>query len=136
SLADNTGDFYDGVGRLLGPRLLLDGLLTLGAYAVLFAGAALLAMSLGIEVTAVEAGLLLGLANLVALVPVTVAGVGTRDAVFVLAFPALGLTEAQALAFSALVLAAFFLGTGLFCFPFFAADRFPAAEHPVTGSGD
>ncbi len=125
SLADNTGDFYNGVGRLLGPRLLLDGLLTLGAYAVLFAGAALLAMSLGIDVSPLEAGLLLGLANLVALVPVTVAGVGTRDAIFVLAFPELGLAEAQALAFSALVLAVFYLGVGLVGFASFAADRPP-----------
>jgi hypothetical protein len=134
-LADSADDFYDGIHHLLGPRLLLDGLLTLAAYAVLFAGAALLAASLGIDVTPLEAGLLLGLANLVALVPVTVAGVGTRDAVFVLAFPALGLPESQALAFSALVLAVFFLGAGLTGFAFFAADRPPAAKRPATQRG-
>jgi hypothetical protein len=135
TLGGSATDFYDGIARLLGPRLLLDGLLTLGAYALLFAGAALLASSLGLDLGVIEAGLLLGLANLVALVPVTVAGVGTRDAVFVLTFPLLGLPEAQALAFSALILAVFYLGTGLWGFPFFAADRPPAATDAAPGPG-
>jgi len=128
SLADGAAEFYDGVHRLLGPRLLLDGLLTAAAYAALFAAAALLAAALDIRLAPLEAGLLLGLANLVALIPVTVAGVGTRDAALVLAFAAIDLPQAQALAFSALVLAVFHLGTGLAGFAFFAADRPPRTE--------
>jgi glycosyltransferase 2 family protein len=129
-LADSTEEFYDGIETLLSPWLLAGALMTAAAYAVFFLAAHLLALSVGIDISPVDTALAVGLANLVSLVPITVAGVGTRDAIFVLAFASLGLTEHGALAFSALVLAVFYLLNGLAGFAFFLTDPPPSEPDP------
>ncbi|MCP4678326.1 MAG: flippase-like domain-containing protein [Deltaproteobacteria bacterium] len=121
-LSDGVEDFFSGVEKLLSWRLGLSVLLTLVAYAFFFYAGYLLVKSLGIPIGLTDTTLVLGLANLLSLVPITVAGVGTRDAVFIFAFSSLALAEAQALGFSALVLAVFYLGSGLLglgCFVFY-----------------
>ncbi|MFO8072511.1 MAG: lysylphosphatidylglycerol synthase transmembrane domain-containing protein [Polyangia bacterium] len=135
-LADSTEEFYDGVETLLSAWLLIGALTTAAAYATFFLAAHLLALSVGIDIAPADTALTVGLANLASLVPITVAGVGTRDAIFVLAFASLGLAEAQALAFSALVLAVFYLLNGLVGFAFFLADPPPPPETTAPDTGD
>lgn len=125
-LADGAEDFFAGLEQLISPRLVIGIVLTALAYLGVFYSGFLAARALEIPVDYLDAGLTVGLANLLALIPITVAGVGTREAVFILAFGALGLAEAQALGYSALVLAVFYLGVGLFGLACFAAYRPPA----------
>jgi len=127
-LSDGVDDFFSGVEKLLSWRLVLSVLLTLVAYVFFFYAGLLLVRSLGIPIDFMNTTLILGLANLLSLVPVTVAGVGTRDAVFIFTFASLALTEAQALGFSALVLAVFYLGSGLLGLGCFFVYRSPETD--------
>ncbi|MCP4601787.1 MAG: flippase-like domain-containing protein [Proteobacteria bacterium] len=122
-LSDGTEDFFDGLGQMLSWRLIPWGIVTIIAFSFFFWAGHLIASSLGIHIDFIDAALVLGLANLLSLIPITVAGVGTRDAVFVFAFATLALTKAQALAFSALVLAVFILGGGAIGFLCFLIDK-------------
>ncbi len=126
-LVDGVDDFFRGLEKMLGWRLLVWGGLTIAAYVFFFGAAQMIAISLGIPIRFTDTVLVLGLANLLSLIPITVAGVGTRDAVFIFTFAFLALSEAQALAFSALVLAVFYLGGGAIGFLCFLADR-PAID--------
>ncbi len=122
-LSEGADDFFAGLESMLSIRLVWWGLLTVAAYLLFFWSGYLIATSLGIEIGMVDAALTLGLANLLSLVPITVAGVGTRDAVFVFAFAFLALTPTHALAFSALVLLVFYIGGGAMGFACFLVDR-------------
>ena len=119
---DGANGFIGGTEELLSLRSLTAGVvLTVVAYVFVFWSGYLLTRSLSIDIGFLDAALVLGLANLLSLIPITVAGVGTRDAVFVFVFGVLGIVQAQALAFSALVLANFYLGVGIVGLVFFYA---------------
>ena len=131
SLVEHDVDiFYEEMKRLLPVNVVWNVLMTSLASLFAFAGAVLMARSLGIETDAVEIALLFSLCNLVSLLPITVAGAGTRDAVLVVGFASLGLARSQAVAFSSLILSIYFVATGLVCFLFFLADR--PAEKATT----
>jgi uncharacterized protein (TIRG00374 family) len=133
--AEGAHDFIEGIEALLSPRSLIVAVgFTVVAYVGIFGLGYLLTLSLDIGIGFVDAALVLGLANLLSLVPITVAGVGTRDAVFVFVFGILGYSQAQALAFSALVLAVFFLGAGLVGLCCFLADS-PAGNSLTSREG-
>ncbi len=84
--------------------LLRAGLLTVGSFAVSVSRVWLLAAALGAPLGPLEVSGFVGLTTAAALVPVTVGGVGTRDAVAALAFTQLGLLPAQGIAVSLLIL--------------------------------
>jgi uncharacterized protein (TIRG00374 family) len=84
--------------------LLYAGLLTLASFTVSIFRVWLLAEALGIALNPLEVSGYVGLTTAAALVPVTVGGVGTRDAISVLALSQLGFVVSQGLALSALIL--------------------------------
>ena len=97
-----------GAARTLGGRsrkaLLFALLYTLCAFCMLATQAYFLTRGLGLSLGWVEVFLILGLANLVAGLPLSVAGVGTRDAVFVLLLAARGIPAESAVALGAGIL--------------------------------
>lgn len=105
--------FIVGVERIPPQRWLVSSLATAVAYLLLATSGYLATQSLHIPIGFLDAALALGAGNLLSLLPITIAGIGTRDAVFVLVFGVLGLTDTQALAYSALILLIFYLGPGL-----------------------
>lgn len=84
--------------------LLYAGLLTGASFATSIFRVWLLAGALGIWLGPLQVSGFVGLTTAAALVPVTVGGLGTRDAVAALAFTQLGLDPAQGIAVSALIL--------------------------------
>jgi len=80
------------------------GLLTVASFATSIFRVWLLAAALGVWLGPLEVSGFVGLTTAAALVPVTVGGVGTRDAVAALAFTQLGLSAAQGIAVSLLIL--------------------------------
>jgi hypothetical protein len=122
-LSDGTEDFYLGMERMISPKFISWFFLTLAAYTLFFLSAYVLSKSLQIPIGFIDVTLVFGLANLLSLIPVTVAGVGTRDAIFVYAFAMLSLMEAEALAYSAFILVTFYLGAGAVGFFCFLGDR-------------
>ena len=117
--------FAEGFKDIVHPRCFGYGLLTALAYAVFFAAGFLLTRALQIDITFQDASLALAAANLLSLVPVTVAGVGTRDAMLVLTLGTVNIPAEAALAFSVLILFCSYFGTGIFGFFFFMADKPP-----------
>lgn len=123
ALAEGTNDFFQGLEKLISWKIAIFGLATAVAYFFFLFAGYLISQSLQIDIRAVDAALILGLANLLALIPVTIAGVGTRDAVFIFGFSFLALNRSEALAFSALVLVVFYLGSAAIGFVCFMSDR-------------
>jgi uncharacterized membrane protein YbhN (UPF0104 family) len=80
------------------------GLLTLASFAISIFRVWLLAASVGIALGPLEVSGFVGLTTAAALVPVTVGGVGTRDALAALSFTQLGYDPAQGIAVSLLIL--------------------------------
>jgi uncharacterized protein (TIRG00374 family) len=120
-----TEDFFSGVEKLISWKAILFGLLTVAAFLAYFTAGYLLTISIGMGVRFTDVMLALALANMMSLLPITIAGVGTRDAVFVLTLGTLGIAAPSALAFSLLVLATSYLGLGVVGFAFFMADKPP-----------
>ncbi|MEO8288848.1 MAG: lysylphosphatidylglycerol synthase transmembrane domain-containing protein [Chloroflexota bacterium] len=84
--------------------LAYSGLLTLASFAISIFRVWLLAAAVGVWLNPLEVSGYVGLTTAAALVPVTVGGVGTRDAISVLALSQIGYVASQALAVSALIL--------------------------------
>lgn len=102
---DLAGALADSMVRMSGPagrKAMAMGLGLSGvAFAVVAVQAWLLSAALGLGLRFAEVALMLGLANLVGSLPLSVAGVGTRDAVFVLLMGARGIPAESALALGA-----------------------------------
>jgi len=81
--------------------------LTLLSYAIFFMQCFLIAMSLGLQITLVEISYALSLATLVAFLPISISGIGTRDIMLISYMASLSISTEQALGFSILFLGAF-----------------------------
>ena len=99
-----SGTQGDSAWSLRPGTLLYVGLLTVGSFAVSVFRVWLLAAALGIVLGPLEVSGFVGLTTAAALVPVSVGGIGTRDAVAALALAQLGRPAAEAVALSSLIL--------------------------------
>jgi uncharacterized protein (TIRG00374 family) len=88
------------------------GLTTL-AYAIFFGQCYLLARSLNLAVGFVTISYAVALGSLVTLLPISISGLGTREAVIVAYLGTVGVTAESALSFSLLVFLTFYVGGGL-----------------------
>jgi len=102
-------EFYAGVDRLANARIILPLLITVAAYAIFFAQCYLLALSLNLPLPFLDIAVYMAVANLVALIPVSIAGIGTRDATLIALFSLQGINAESALSYSLLVLFAFYV---------------------------
>lgn len=118
-------DFYQTMVNLLSPKILISIALTALSYAMIFFGGYIITQGLKIDISIVNVALLIATSSLLGLIPITIAGIGTRDAIFIIGFSTLGLLEEQALAFSALVLITNHLGATLIGFVCFLIDKPP-----------
>ncbi len=102
-----------GLKPLLTPRLVWPWLITLAAYALFFLQVYLLVRALDIGLGYLQVIPLFALASLASFLPITVSGLGTREATLYLLLHPLGITLDQVLGLSLAVLAVVYLGTGL-----------------------
>jgi|APSaa5957512622_1039677.scaffolds.fasta_scaffold36991_1 glycosyltransferase 2 family protein len=77
----------------------------------------LFAAALGINLTLLQIIILVSISSIANLLPITISGIGTRDAAFVFIFAIFGLTSEQAIALSLLVLIAWMI-KAFFCMLF------------------
>jgi uncharacterized protein (TIRG00374 family) len=87
--------------------------LTMLAYMIFFGECYLLALALNLSVGLVTVSYAVALGSLVTLLPLSVSGLGTREAVIVAYLGAAGVASEAALAFSLLVFLTFYVGGGL-----------------------
>lgn len=87
--------------------------LTVIAYLIFFGECHLLALALGLPVDFPTTAFAIALGSLITLVPISISGVGTRDAAIISYLTTVGIAPALALSFSLLVFVAFYLAGGV-----------------------
>lgn len=102
-----------GFGDLTAVRLLGITALTAFAYFIYFGQCTLLARSLDLPLGYVPVMFAVGLGSLVALIPISISGLGTREASIVAYLSTYGIAPEPALGFSFLILVTFFFAGGL-----------------------
>jgi uncharacterized protein (TIRG00374 family) len=102
-------------------------LFTALAYAIFFGGIELLFYSLNIQISFLESGFIISLIGLILLLPISIAGFGTREAglIYLLAF--YGISAEIAISFSLLQFLTFFVWGGLIGLYFWYSSGIPLA---------
>jgi glycosyltransferase 2 family protein len=102
-----------GLRSLTWPALLVATLLTVAAYVLFFIQAYLLALALGLPVGFGPVTYAVALGSLITLLPISISGLGTREATMIAYLGTVNVVAAAALGFSLLVFVTFYLGGGL-----------------------
>ena len=95
-------------------RILLLVLCTIVFWLVQFSAVYLCGSALGLDISFIYISACAAIATVFSLLPITVAGVGTRDTVFILLLGQIGISQEQSLALSSLVLAVFLVNCVVF----------------------
>jgi hypothetical protein len=111
-LTGAAGRFQEGLRPLLTPRLIVPLLLTQAAYLIFFAQGLLLAMAVGLEIGGGYLAMCLSVAGVITLLPISISGLGTRDAVLIAMFALLGINASHTIAFSSLYFLTFYVTGG------------------------
>ncbi|WP_437764213.1 lysylphosphatidylglycerol synthase transmembrane domain-containing protein [Sorangium sp. So ce281] len=93
----------------VGRGLLFTLPVTMATFVVNFAQGYLIARALGVPLALLDVTCLLAIANLLGLLPISIAGVGVRELFFSLVFPSLGFTAEHGVSFGLLVFAVVYL---------------------------
>jgi len=104
-----TGRFQQGLRPLLTPRLILPLLITQVAYLLFFEQGQLLAQAVGLQIGIAYLAVCLSVAGVVTLLPISISGLGTRDAVLIAMFAPLGIVTEHTMAFSTLYFLTFYV---------------------------
>lgn len=99
--------------KMLTPRMGYPWLLTLISYLVYYLANWLILLSLNQHISLMEMGFIISIMSLVTLIPITIAGFGTREVSLVFLFSFYGISPEIAIVFSLLQFVAFFLWGGL-----------------------
>lgn len=108
----HANDFAADMNKLKNIKLLLPVSLTVLAYGITFFQCYLIALALHIDLSFFYIAFAVSIAGVVALVPISFSGIGTRDAALVFLFGLSGIVSQRALSFSLLYLATFILTIG------------------------
>jgi uncharacterized protein (TIRG00374 family) len=102
-------ELTDGLHELISPWLAGALVLTVAAYGFLFSQVYILALALDLEVSFLHVSFALALGNIVTLIPVSISGLGTREATLVWYLGTVGVSSEAALSFSLLVFLTFYI---------------------------
>jgi len=97
--------------RPLTPAVIIT--LTIASWLVHIYSLQLLSFSVGLRLSFTMTGLLFAVSALVNILPISIAGIGTRDAALIALFPALGLSRGDALVFSFIILATYIFAAAI-----------------------
>ena len=106
-------DTRDGLRQLTPGWLLLAIGLTALAYLLFYGQCYLLALALSLPIDIIRISMAVALGSLVTLIPISISGLGTREAVIVAYLGNAGVAPEAALGFSFLVFATFYIAGGL-----------------------
>jgi len=106
-------EIRSGFQMLTMPQVLLAGLLTLAAYGVFYSQCYLLALALRLYVSFETVSYAVSLGSLVTLLPISISGLGTREAAIVAYLGQAGISKEAAVSFSLLVFTTFYIAGGL-----------------------
>lgn len=111
-------DFYSGFLLIFNVKSAASiFLITLASWLVYYSQVFLLAKALSIDISFIHLATAMSIAGLLSVLPISISGIGTRDAAFVFFFSLLGIRSEFAVALSVLVLAMMVVVAAV-CFPF------------------
>jgi uncharacterized protein (TIRG00374 family) len=99
-LEEQFEDFYSGIGQFKRIEILVPLLLSIVTYFIMYVQCSLIANALGISISLLNIAFCISAANLVSLLPISITGIGTRDATLIAMFSILHLSRESALSFS------------------------------------
>ena len=105
--------FNSSVNQLINYKLIYSLLLTLLSYTVFFLQCYLTSLSLNLSISFITITLIMSITNLISFVPITISGLGTREAMLIFLFSLIGLSSEHAVAYSLLVFSVFYFGGAL-----------------------
>jgi hypothetical protein len=106
-------EMRDGLQQLTWLWLLAATTLTVVAYIIFFGQCYLLALALGLKIGFVQVSFAVALGSLVTLLPISISGLGTREAAIIAYLGSVGVPAEMALGFSLLVFVTFYVAGGL-----------------------
>ena len=106
-------DFYNGINQLINLELIFSALLTCLSYLVFFIQCYLIAIAMGISINFITITLFMVISNLISFIPISISGLGTRDATLIYLFSLINLTPELAVSYAFLVFITFFVCGGL-----------------------
>jgi uncharacterized protein (TIRG00374 family) len=106
-ISQTLSHFQQGMEQLLSIRLALPLMVTVIAYAVFYLQCYLAALALRLPLSYPYAAFCVSLASLLALLPISISGLGVRDATFIALLLPLGVTAEMAVSYSILILLVF-----------------------------
>ena len=112
-IEENFGDFYNWLQKLISPRLLVSGLLTCIGYLIFFIQCYLIVIAMGLSINFITITLFMAISNLISFIPVSVSGLGTRDAILIFLFSLIGLEPELAVSYAFMIFITFFVAGGL-----------------------
>ncbi|MDY6934526.1 MAG: lysylphosphatidylglycerol synthase transmembrane domain-containing protein [Spirochaetota bacterium] len=107
-------EFYQGVDQLIAPNIVFQLILTVFAYLFFFLQCYFLVISLQLNIDFLTITLFMSISNLISLIPISIGGIGTRDAVLIYLFSMLSINSEYAVSYSLLILFTFLIGNGFF----------------------
>ena len=112
-IEENFQDFYNGLYKLINPKLLVSGLLTCFGYLLFFIQCYLIVIAIGLSVNFITITLFMAITNLISFIPISISGLGTRDASLIYLFSLIELNPELAVSYALLVFITFFVIGGL-----------------------
>ena len=104
---------HSGLKESMLNRLAVSAVLTAAAYGLLFVQSYLLAMAVGVQASFLTVTYAMALGSLVTLLPVSISGVGTREAAIMIYLGVYGVSAEAALSFSLLMFITFYVIGGI-----------------------
>ena len=95
--------FFNGLGSIMNVKILFALLITFIAYALFFLQSYFIALAINIPLPLLFIVFAVSSASLAASLPISIWGIGTREAVFVFTFKTIGISTENALSFSFLL---------------------------------
>jgi len=107
-------DFRNGLSAMTAKQLIITTILTLICWAIYFISIYFLALSINLGVPFLYLSICISISLIITLIPITIAGIGTRDATLITLFSYLGYSSESAVALS-MTLLAYYLVNILIC---------------------
>ena len=114
SRGEGVRQFKEGFLQLVSIRLIPSGIISIASYLLLYIAAWFIAGSLDMQLNLLNIILVVSVANILSFLPISVSGLGTREAVFVFFLSRIGYTSEQALVFSTLFFFCFYIVGGMY----------------------
>jgi len=112
-IEESFADFYGGMNQLINPRLFVSVLLTCLGYFMFFIQCYLIVMAMNLSINFINITLFMAISNLISFIPISISGLGTRDATLIYLFSLIGLKPELAVSYAFLVFITFFVSGGL-----------------------